>query len=82
MATHLNAFKDEAKQAFGKVQAELSKAQEKFDALLAKLDEEQAEPAVEAPAPEVADPPVAPATAHNVTEARDSKGHFGAKTGK
>lgn len=83
MSTHLNAFKQEAKEALGKVQAEVNKAVEKLDALVAKLDEDQAEPVAPtdpATTIEVADPPVAPATAHNVTEGRDSKGHFIPKT--
>lgn len=73
MSTHVNAFKDEVKEAFGKVQGAVNDAQAKLDALIAKLDENQAE--VADPAATIDAEPVAPAKA----EDRDSKGHFASK---
>lgn len=68
--THVNAFKQDVKDALTEAHEALSEAEEKFDSLLAKLEADEAPEAPVAPesTSEPQEPPKAPTTALNVTE--------------
>lgn len=70
MATHVNAFKQDVRDAFAEAKKVLGEVEAKYEALLAKLEADEApEAPVQAQVPVV--------NAEKVSEpARDDQGHF------